>query len=165
MRNNIKENILELIQTLYEAHSNVETLIKEKDNQSVCALLEDCQNAAIHIGESIEQSEGENFITVKYLEAYCELLYTTSVNISNGIYEKIKENLNAQLHVIEDSVRDDIKGKWEIVFLRWKVYGNGLLKMMILMHMWCRFLIMTEIRTEPLANTIMRENCSLLMYR
>ena len=89
MRNNIKENILELIQTLYEAHSNVETLIKEKDNQSVCALLEDCQNAAIHIGESIEQSEGENFITVKYLEAYCELLYTTSVNISNGIYEKI----------------------------------------------------------------------------
>ena len=39
MRNNIKENILELIQTLYEAHSNVETLIKEKDNQSVCALL------------------------------------------------------------------------------------------------------------------------------
>ena len=121
MRNNIKENILELIQTLYEAHSNVETLIKEKDNQSVCALLEDCQNAAIHIGESIEQSEGENFITVKYLEAYCELLYTTSVNISNGIYEKIKENLNAQLHVIEDSVRDDIKGKWEIVFLPYKV--------------------------------------------
>lgn len=93
MRNNIKENILELIQTLYEAHSNVETLIKEKDNQSVCALLEDCQNAAIHIGESIEQSEGENFITVKYLEAYCELLYTTSVNISNGIYEKIKKKL------------------------------------------------------------------------
>ena len=58
---------------------------------------------------------------MKYLEAYCELLYTTSVNISNGIYEKIKENLNAQLHVIEDSVRDDIKGKWEIVFLPYKV--------------------------------------------
>ena len=49
------------------------------------------------------------------------MLYTTSVNISNGIYEKIKENLNAQLHVIEDSVRDDIKGKWEIVFLPYKV--------------------------------------------
>lgn len=30
MRNNIKENILELIQTLYEAHSNAEALIKEK---------------------------------------------------------------------------------------------------------------------------------------
>lgn len=74
MRNNIKENILELIQTLYEAHSNVETLIKEKDNQSVCALLEDCRMQQYISEKALSSQKVRILFTVKYLEAYCELL-------------------------------------------------------------------------------------------
>ena len=121
MRKNEKKNILELIGTIYEAHSTIEVMIDDKKVQDVYSILEDCQNAAIQIGECIEESEGENFITVKHLEKYCELLYEVSVNISDGLYKNIKEILNLQLSIIENSIKDDIKCRWEIVFLPYKV--------------------------------------------
>lgn len=47
-------------------------------------ILEDCQDAAISIGQAIEKAEGEGTVTVKYLEDYCDILYS--------IYEELHKD-------------------------------------------------------------------------
>ena len=68
MRKFLKNSILEIFQTMYEAHISVNKMIDKKDFENVQVLLQDCQNTAVQIGTSIESSEGEGFVTVGYLE-------------------------------------------------------------------------------------------------
>ncbi|MGN0638256.1 MAG: hypothetical protein ACI4J0_07785 [Huintestinicola sp.] len=121
MRKFVKNNILEIFQTIYEAHSQVKKLIDKKDHESAQIVLGDCQNAAVQIGTAVESSEGEGFITVGYLEEYCEAVYEVSENISGGYSgSKAQKLLDKMLIKAENSVKNDIKVKLEIVFLPYK---------------------------------------------
>lgn len=121
MRKFLKNSILEIFQTIYEAHSQIKKFIDKKDFEGAHIVLEDCQNAAVQIGTSIEDSEGEGFVTVGFLEEYCEAVYEVSTNISdeyNG--NKAQKILDKKLIKAENSVKNDIKVKLEIVFLPYK---------------------------------------------
>lgn len=96
-------------------------MIEKKDFKNARALLEDCQNTAIQIGTSIEASEGEGFVTVGYLEEYCEAVYEVAESISadcNG--NKAQKVLDKMIIKAENSVRADIKVRLEIVFCPYK---------------------------------------------
>lgn len=121
MRKFLKNNILEIFETIYQAHNSVKKYVSKKDFQNAVSILEDCQNTAIQIGTIIENSEGEGFVTVRFLEEYCEAVYEVSSNLSDETNEnKIQKTLDKKLMNAESSVKNDIKVRLEIVFCPYK---------------------------------------------
>ncbi len=121
MRKYVKHNIIEMFQTLREAHIEVKGLIEADDGESAHELLCDCQNAAIRIGSVIEETEGEGYVGFRYLEDYCETVYQVSMWRENGINGAAAlEMLDEKLAACEKSVNDDIAVKLSIVFFPYK---------------------------------------------
>lgn len=121
MRKFLKKDILELLRTMYEAHDELKNFIEKKDFGRMEIILADLQDMAVQIGTAIEKSEGEGFVTVKYLEEYCEAVYEVSQgdgDESNG--NKVRKALNKKLIKAENSVKADIRVKIEIVFISYK---------------------------------------------
>ncbi|MBP1550072.1 MAG: hypothetical protein J6A05_08715, partial [Oscillospiraceae bacterium] len=95
--------------------------IDRKEYENAQNLLADCQDTAIQIGNLIEESEGEGFVTVSFLEEYCEALYEVATNlpeISNGY--KVQKQLDKKIIKAENSAKNDIKVKLEVVFFPYK---------------------------------------------
>ena len=121
MRKFLKNNILGIFKTIYEAHQSIKDFIDKKEYEKATNLLVDCQDTAIQIGNLIESSEGEGFITVSFLEEYCEVLYEVATNLfkeSNGY--KVQKQLDEKVIKAEKSVKNDIKVKFEVVFMPYK---------------------------------------------
>ena len=121
MRKFLKTNILEVFKTIYEAHGFIRDYVDKKEYENAQTLLADCQNTAIELGNLIEESEGEGFITISFLEEYCEALYETAISLSdekNG--HKVQKQLDKKIIKAENSVKNDIKVKLEVVFMPYK---------------------------------------------
>ena len=138
MRKAKKEQINSILKLIEEAHIVIAENIKKNSIQEVLPLLEDCQNAAIQIGNQIEKTEGANCVTIRLLENYCELLYQmyeVLVSIPENVAaeqihtdkQQINENLNGtmgalneSLKQISDSIQNEIPVRKEVVFLPYK---------------------------------------------
>lgn len=121
MRKIVKQNLLELFKTIYEAHGIIKDFIDKKEYESAQNLLADCQDIAIEIGENIEASEGEGFVTLSYIEEYCKALYEVAISLSEQCNSyKVHKLLDKTLIKIENSVKSDIKIKLEIAFMPYK---------------------------------------------
>ena len=88
-------------------------------------LLAQCQEGAVQLGNLIEKTEGEEAATIPLLESYCELAYRIYEEINGGVDETINENkiykkLRKALLQIENSIRNDIKVRLEVVFFPYK---------------------------------------------
>lgn len=121
MRKAVKNNLLEIFKTIYEAHEIVKGFIEKKEYENAQNLLADCQETAIQLGNLIEESEGEDFVTVSFLEEYCEALYEAATNLSeesNGY--KVQKQLDKKIIKAENSAKIDINVKLEIVFMPYK---------------------------------------------
>lgn len=121
MRKVVKNNLLEIFKTIYEAHEIVKGFIDKKEYENAQNLLADCQDTAIQLGNLIEESEGEDFVTVSYLVEYCEALYEAATNLSeesNGY--KVQKQLDKKIIKAENSAKNDIKVKLEVVFMPYK---------------------------------------------
>ncbi len=124
MRKEQKQQAESFLKTLGQAHEGLRRLLAKKENKrAALAILEDCQQGAIEIGNMIEESEGADFAAIPMIEEYCELLYqihrrlTDNENINaNAAYK----SLRSLLIRIENRVRHDIKVKIEAVFLPYK---------------------------------------------
>lgn len=118
-----KRDILEMLNTLRQAHDEIRKNMESKEYGFAQDMLSQCQECAISIGDAIEKFEGEGFVTVSYIEEYCEALYriyeelNTEPDISdNKVYKILKRNLQK----IENSVRNDVSIRKEVVFLPYK---------------------------------------------
>ena len=122
MRKYYQKQLLDLTETLHEAHVEIKRLLFNENTQAVIGLLFDCQESAVRIGGFIEQLEGEGTKTVSFLEEYCDLLYRMGVSIhDSGRDSGLLKQLQKQLFVIENSIRSELKpDKIEIVFLPYK---------------------------------------------
>ena len=121
MRLKQKRQILQLVNTLFEAHNEIKKHLERKDNQIVLSILIDCQDAALKIGNTIERLEDDKLEVINYLVAYCELLYKLSNSMDSTVnyYKEIKI-LNKYLLKIKSYIKNNIEGKAEIVFLPYK---------------------------------------------
>lgn len=118
MRKAQKKMALEFIHTLYEAHDQIKIMINKSKLDSAKDLLEQCQKGAIHLGELIEKFEGEGVVTIELLEDYCENLYKVHTILgTNENIGKLLNILHKQLIQIENSIKNDIQQKIEVVFL------------------------------------------------
>lgn len=75
MRKVQKKQIQEIMESLNEAHEEIQKLLKQREYKTAQAVLADCQQCAIEVGNAIEESEGENCEVVKKIETYCETVF------------------------------------------------------------------------------------------
>lgn len=121
MRKYEKQQILDLITTIHSAHIEIKKLIEKSNYSMANDLLIQSQEAAISIGNAIENSEGEGLKVITYIEEYCELLYEISTSLTairnpNKEYKKLKKLMLR----IEENIKTEIQVKLEIVFLPYK---------------------------------------------
>ena len=123
MRMARKKQAENFTEVLKQAHDEIKQAVEKKDISAAMILLEDCQNGAIALGNLIENEEGEGFRTVSFLEDYCELVYQIHESFAQGqeasgnqVYKKLRKVFTQ----IENSVRNDIRIRYEIAFLPYK---------------------------------------------
>lgn len=124
MRTVLKQQLLDMVNTLHQAHKEIEIYMSEKQYVSAKSLLSQCQECAISIGTTIEEFEETDCITVSYIENYCEFLYhiyKESEQNNTWNSRETYESLEGYLSTIENSIHNDILSKKEIVFLPYKV--------------------------------------------
>lgn len=118
-----KKQAEEFTRLLGQAHDEVRESIEMKNPTVAMELLEQCQDGAIQLGTLIEKTEGEGFVTVPLIQEYCELVYQIHEELAQG--EAVEGNraakrLRQALIKIENSIRNDIKLRLEIVFFPYK---------------------------------------------
>lgn len=123
MRKAQKEQAEKLVCLLDRVHDGIKMSIETGQKDQALDFLGQCQSGAINLGEAIEETEGEGFVTVKHLEEYCETVYQ--------IYEKLRQGqsvsanqafkgLRRSLTQVKNSIRNDIHVRTEVVFLPYK---------------------------------------------
>lgn len=118
----MKKQIEEILNALKKIHLEIKEKILNNEMQYVLACLEECQSAAISIGNQLEKL-GEGCKTVHKLEEYCEYVY----NIYNDITIEKEWDISKSIGLLNQQC-DDIKKcfsmeiivKKEIVFLPYK---------------------------------------------
>lgn len=122
MRKAQKQEILEMIQTLHQAHDEVKGYIDKGNFVLAQDILSQCQECSITIGNAIEKLEGEGFVTVSYIENYCDVLFSVyeELNGTDANANKAYKNLKKQLLRIENSVKNDVPVRKEIAFFPYK---------------------------------------------
>lgn len=115
MRKYKKQELINCIKTLKEAHKKAEYLDDSVRNE----IFSQCQEMAIQVGMEIDRIEGEGTCAVSYLEEYCEEVYRMVVSTdTKGVLQKNAERL---LDQIADSIIKEIPvSPAEIVFLPYK---------------------------------------------
>lgn len=123
MRKTQKIQAEEFVKLLWEVHSEIKKALLSGDIMTAQELLGQCQQGAIELGGLIEKTEGEGFVTVSHLEKYCEIVYGMYEEISAEPVvnaEKVYKHLRKALLVVENSVRNDISVRKEVVFFPYK---------------------------------------------
>lgn len=123
MRKMQKRQAEQVVEALGQTHEEIKKTIVNEVIITAMELLEQCQGVAIDLGNLIEAEEGEGFVTIPFLENYCELVYQMHQALGRGEFaeaDKIYENLCEVLVLIKNSVMNDIKARKEAVFLPYK---------------------------------------------
>ncbi len=123
MRKHQKQQAEELVRQMEEAHDQLKKYIEQGSILSAMELLEECQNGGITLGTMIEDTEGKDHPTVVLLEEYCETVYQIHTNLAENKdlnVNKIYKVLRQKLIKVENSLRNDVPIKKEVVFLPYK---------------------------------------------
>lgn len=123
MRKIYKKWMEDLVQLLYEAHAEIKKALQDQRIEDVLHIFADCQEGAMKLGELIEKEEGENCATIAIIEEYCEFLYQCFDALQKDPHQtnaKMNKVLHKQLIRIENSIKNDIQIRLEIVFLPYK---------------------------------------------
>lgn len=123
MRKAQKQEIFDFIDNLHQAHEEIRETLRRKDLILVQNMLREAQEFAVSLGESIEELEGKGHVTVLNIEEYCDTLFYVFEDISKNNFNenKVYKILRRQLIKVENSVKNDIKVRKEIVFFPYKV--------------------------------------------
>ena len=123
MRKAQKKQTEDFLKLLSQAHDEIKNFLEKEDLPAALDLLEQCQQGALGLGNLIEKTEGEGFVTIPFLEEYCELtwqLYEELAKTQSLNAVKAHKRLRKALIQIENSVRRDIPVRYEIAFLPYK---------------------------------------------
>jgi len=115
---------IEFVQTLCQAFEESKKAMENGQKELVLDLIQESQQNAIEFGNVIEKCEGEEFVTVRFLEEYCECLYQLYISLlgeeSVPSLERTWNELGKALAAVQNSVDQDIPERLEAVFLPYK---------------------------------------------
>lgn len=124
MRKFQKQQLLDIIKSLHILQKESRDRLSGKQYQTVLAAMQDCQTAAIQVGEAIEQIEGDGIDengkeTVSCLERYCEKLYQVSMQMETISVQKFYKQIEEALIKAENAI-NHMKIQKTAVFLPYK---------------------------------------------
>ena len=105
MRGFQKQQIMNVIDSIHALHGEIRDRLQSGAYDVVEGALTDCQEAAISVGEAIEQIEGDDTKAVRCLEQYCERLYQISLQLQNIAAQKIYKSLESGLVKAENEIK------------------------------------------------------------
>lgn len=105
MRGFQKQQIMNVIDSMHALHGEIRDRLQSGAYDVVEGALTDCQEAAISVGEAIEQIEGDDTKAVRCLEHYCERLYQISLQLQNIAAQKIYKSLESGLVKAENEIK------------------------------------------------------------
>lgn len=114
MRMFMKEQLGELLKSMQKLHK---ALIASKDNEQRFHILQECQRAAIAVGESVEKNAPQDCRIVPELESYCEEVFLLSEK------EIVPEESVWRLDEIIDAVHgllEELPSTYHVVFMPYK---------------------------------------------
>ncbi len=123
MRKAQKRRAEAFLKLLAQAHEEIRGCIKAGKRETAMGLLAQCQEGAVELGGLIEKTEGEGSPAVGLLEEYCETLYQIYEELAAGGEAHAGadcKRLKKSLIRVENSVRNDTRLRYEIVFLPYK---------------------------------------------
>lgn len=120
MRQFQQKQILDVITSIHLLHRTIKEKLENKDYESVQTALCDGQEAAIQIGEAIEQLAGTGTEAVTRLEHYCEQLYLVNEQLEGIPAKKAYKSIEEALIKAENAIRH-MPVKKTAVFLPYKV--------------------------------------------
>lgn len=117
MRKQQQKQLLDIIETIYEANAEIKSFFLRRELSAVLQLLGDCQDGVVQIGEFIETLEGEGTKTVTLLEEYYESLYNFGERL-----ETIDAGFVECLQKIENYIRRELNpDRIEVALFPYKV--------------------------------------------
>ena len=122
MRRFLKEQLLETVNILLEAHGEVASLLEAGKNSGAAEILVDCQQGAISVGNALDDAPVVHAVVqpiVHLLEEYCESVYQLHEKILEGTADIALELLDATLNKVLQGIKD-LPTTREIVFLPYK---------------------------------------------
>ena len=96
---------MDVIDSMHALHGEIRDRLQSGAYDVVEGALTDCQEAAISVGEAIEQIEGDDTKAVRCLEHYCERLYQISLQLQNTAAQKIYKSLESGLVKAENEIK------------------------------------------------------------
>lgn len=127
MRKTQKNMVLDYVVTQNQAHVQIKAFVKEQNAAAAMELLELCQQDALGLGNLIEQTEGKHCSTLRLLDLFCKEIFDIyeELRVSTVSSHTINDDstykaLPEWLTQIENSIKSDIEGRIEIVFLPYK---------------------------------------------
>lgn len=122
MRKAQKQQISDFIESLRQAHEEIQKALGQRKIEPAQNMLSECQEFAVALGETIEQAEGGGHTTVSFIEDYCETLFHIYQELMNGGINENKAGklLRKKLLKIENSIKNDIAVRREIAFFPYK---------------------------------------------
>lgn len=119
MRKFQQKQLLDVIKSLHNLHQKIGEGLIQKEYQIVQTMLSTCQEAAIQVGEAIENLEGVGVEAVACLEQYCEQLYQVNMRLEDISTQEACARLDESLLKVETAMQD-LPIRREIVFLPYK---------------------------------------------
>lgn len=123
MRKAQKKQIEEFTTLLEEAHKEIKKFMEVHNTAAAMDLLAQCQEGGAQVGRLIKKIEREDCPAIPLVENYCELVGQIHEELAQG-QEENANNVHKRLHKLlvqaENSIRNDIKVRFEMVFLPYK---------------------------------------------
>ena len=114
-----KQGLEQKLSLLGQIHEKIELLVSYGQAETVLTLLQELQNVAVVIGNSIEKKAGQGTEAVSALEQYCEVVYELHETLAQNVVtdgKAVRAILDEVLLYVCQAV-DALKVKKEIVFM------------------------------------------------
>lgn len=117
-----RKQVMDILNLLEKMPGEVQKAVQRKDTQLAIQLTAEMQDAAIGLGNFIEERVGEESGTVKSIEEYCENIYQlyTALEQKRRL-DIILRNLHSQWRQIWNNAEKELSNRYEMVFLPYKV--------------------------------------------
>jgi len=119
MRKAQKQMVLELIQTLYEAHEIIKNNIVNNEIKNAQSLLNECKEAIDAISSAVSKFDVSDLDIQKKFEDYRLALLRIDKKIDNISAEEVYNTLNLEISKANESIKNE-KIKFEVVFMPYK---------------------------------------------
>jgi hypothetical protein len=122
MRKREKQQLCKSVKYLIHTADTIGNMLKKMGREQALDVLAQMQELVIHVGETIEASEGSGNSVIPKLEDACELLYQLTCSLGQNKEQiRLLKELKKLLLAADKEIQETFPVKLEILFLPYQV--------------------------------------------